>query len=173
MIKFAKEGLIELKDYCPDYSVVVQQLFSILYSNCGVNEIELHGIFKEFCPENVLTEILIKLEEDNWMTKISDKFYPTEKLLDFGEDGKIHSNISDSKIDLIDIATGQNKGKIQIPIDEVFLLTGIVWKVEKMQRNKVYARAISSKNLQIKRYKNLTKGAFYKYLPDLLKTKEI
>jgi len=171
MFKIAIEGYIEPVEYSRDLSVVIQQIFSSLYANPnGLKENYFLKIFNGFCSEYELEEILRHLANKNWIEKRGEKWYATTKLMDWGEKGKIHSNIPSTKsLKVIDISTEQTVGEVQYPIDETFVLGGKIWKIIKVLEDKIYVKPEKAKASAVKFKKYTTKGAFYYLLPENLK----
>ncbi len=175
MFKFAIDGILENIPYSADLSVVVQQIISCLYSNPGGLQLKFFlTLFKNYCDNDILSEILNHLEDKNWVVKKHDKWYGTSKLMDCGENGFIHSNIPDTK-SMIVIDTNSNKtvGEISYPVDNVFVLGGKIWKIAKIDKSKIYVKNIISKaylpNFKI----NDPVGKYYYYLPTNLRKADI
>jgi ATP-dependent Lhr-like helicase len=172
MFRIASEGFIEDKDYSFDLSVIIQQIFSILYSS-GKTEKEFHTFFSDFCNEHDLIAILTQLENKGWIEKSREKWYATTKLMDIGQYGFIHSNIPRSKVAMvIDSVSKQvlgEIGEIDSSYDETFLLGGKVQKITEMTDNKIFVKPTNKKTdfVNFKRHK--TKGSFNYLLPDYLK----
>jgi ATP-dependent Lhr-like helicase len=122
MFRVAIEGYVETVKYSQDLSVVVQQIFSSLYANPnGLEGVYFIELFNEFCSESDLKDILSHLEIKEWIKKKHDKWYATTNLMDWGEKGKIHSNIPSIKtLKVVDVRSKQIIGEVQYPIDDTF-----------------------------------------------------
>jgi len=175
MFKIAEEGYIEPVEYSPDLSVVVQQVFSSLYANPnGLKSNYFAELFEEFCSEDDLKDILNHLASKGWIEKKNEKWYATTKLMDWGEKGKIHSNIPSIKLlKVVDVNSKQVIGEVQYPIDEVFVLAGKTWRVVQISGDKVYVRAERSEASTAKFKTYSSKGYFYYLLPRQFERKTI
>jgi len=133
MLEVAKKGMIEHEAYELDLSVVVQQVFSILYSlRSGFDFESFWELFNDFCSKDELRAILVNLERLGWITKKVGKWYATEKLMNLAERGKIHSNIPDNvALKVVNTSTGEVIGEAMLPVDSVFALGGKAWQVLK------------------------------------------
>lgn len=164
---------IEEKEYYPDISVVVQQIFSILYGNPQGKELDkLFEITQILCDEDKLVKILTHLVEIELIEKKGGKYYATTLLMDMGEKGVIHSNIPDEKkYELKDILTGKIIGEITISanIGSNIPLGGYVWEVIAKEKRQLIVRKIGDILTMPKFKKRPSSGAFYKYLPEELK----
>lgn len=170
MLEVAKKGVVEYEPYEPDLSVVVQQVFSILYSlKTGLDFESLWKLFDDFCSEDELRAILVNLEKLGWIMKRAGKWYATEKLMNLAERGKIHSNIPDNvALKVVNTTTGEVIGEITLPVDPVFALGGRVWQVLKIS-DKVYVKPAKSEAQAAKFKQHRLRGAFYYLLPEELK----
>jgi len=175
MFKIAIEGYVEPINYSPDLSVVVQQIFSSLYANQnGLDDKYFLKLFNEFCQEDELREILNYLTSKEWIKKRYEKWYATTKLMDWGEKGRIHSNIPNIKILKVkDINSKQIIGEVQYPVDEIFVLGGKVWKIVNASKSKIYVKPEKAKAPTAKFKSHTSKGAFYYLLPNHLRKKEV
>ena len=173
MFKIAMEGYVEPVEYSPDLSVVVQQIFSLLYANPnGLEDGYFIELFDEFCSERDLKDILSHLAIKGWIEKRYNKWYATTKLMDWGEKGKIHSNIPSIKtLKVVDISSKQIIGEVQYPIDDIFVLAGKVWKVVHVLNDKIYVKSEESKASTAKFKSHTSKGYFYYFLPKHIREK--
>lgn len=169
----AKRGLLPKEEYKPDYSVVVQQIFSMLYENSsGLYYDEIFELLKPISDEIIFDKIINHLVAKNFIYQINGKYYLSVSLRDIGEKGKIHSNIPDSlEYEVIEQMSGSAIGKISGFVDKCFVLGGIPLKIISIDefKKKIYVERIKGKyeTAIFERKKNI--GAFYKYLPDDLK----
>lgn len=173
MYNAVREGRYEKEQYHPDYSVVVQQIFSLLYQfRIGLTYDDLYEYLKILTDEKTFHEILGHLEEKDFIYKKNNKYYLSTDMIDFGERGRIHSNIPDNiEYKVIDYSSGKEIGKISGFIDNFFLLGGICWQVVKINEEKkeiLAKRTKDVKNIPIFERKK-TFGAFYEYLPESMK----
>lgn len=162
-----KEGFIEPVDYNPDYAVIVQQVFSILFGNPqGIEHKYFQNLFKDFCPPTILLEILNFLQQKEWIIKRKDKWFANSKLMNFGAFGKIHSNIPNTVVHkVINKVNNRVIGEITLPIDDVFILAGRVWKVVSILDKKIFVTATKYKDFIAKFKKQSSKSQFYYFLP--------
>lgn len=173
MYNAVSNGRYEKEQYYPDYSVIVQQIFSLLYQfRIGLTYDELYEYLSILADEEIFHEILDHLEGEDLIYRKNNKYYLSTEMVDFGERGKIHSNIPDNmEYEVIDYSSGKEIGKISGFIDKFFLLGGICWQVVKVDEEKreiLAKRTKNVKNIPIFERKK-TFGAFYKYLPETVK----
>ena len=173
MFRVAIEGYIEHVEYSQDLSVVVQQIFSSLYANpSGLESGYFIELFDGFCSENDLKDILNHLVMKGWIEKKYNKWYATTKLMNWGEKGKIHSNIPSNKmLKVINVSSNQVIGEIQYPIDGIFVLAGKVWKVIQKLDNNIYVKPEKFKAPSAKFKSYIAKGYFYYLLPKHMRDK--
>jgi len=174
MFRIAIEGYVEPVKYSPDLSVVVQQIFSSLYGNPnGLENGYFIELFNDFCSENDLKDILTHLAEKGWIEKRYNKWYATTKLMDWGEKGKINSNIPSIKtLKVVDISSKKVIGEMQYPIDDIFVLAGKVWKIIHVSGDKIYVKSEKSK-VSVTKFKiHTSKGCFYYLLPRNIREKK-
>lgn len=171
MFKNAIDGHIDRVDYSPDLSVVVQQIFSSLYAHRGgLKDEYFMKLFDSFCSKDDLRDILKNLLSHKWVEKRNDKWYATTKLMDFGEKGKIHSNIPTSKtLKVFDINSkkivGEVEDLVEHNIDEIFILGGRAWKIINISGGKIDVMSAKKMISTVKFKSHLSKGAYYFFLP--------
>lgn len=173
MFTSAKKGDLEIFSYQPDLSVIVQQIFSILYANsCGVAKDYFLSIFNDFCSPQQLNEITRHLRKIGYIEDRYDKWFATTKLMDLADKGKIHSNIPDKKsLKVVDIQTDKLIGEVTLPVDNVFVIAGISWKVIEISESRIYAKKVELKAEPVKFCRLGSSGSFFKFLPDSIKQK--
>ena len=173
MFRIAIEGYVEPVEYSQDLSVVVQQIFSSLYANPnGLESGYFIELFEGFCSECDLRDILSHLSEKEWIEKRHNKWYATTKLMDWGEKGKIHSNIPSIKtLKVVDADSKRTIGEVQYPVDDIFVLAGRVWKVVRVSSDKIYVKSEKSKATTAKFKSHPAKGYFYYFLPKNIRDK--
>ncbi|MCD4816418.1 MAG: hypothetical protein K8R06_08470, partial [Methanosarcinales archaeon] len=167
MFHAAMTGYIEPVDYSHDPSVVVQQVFSMLYANPnGLTDGYFQNMFEEFCPEEELKDILTHLVNSEWIEKIYEKWCATTKLMDLGEKGEVHSNIPSNKVvKVIDVNSKKMIGEVQYPVDEIFVLGGRVWLIVRESFGKVYVKPAKARIATAKFKSHVSEGAFCYLLP--------
>ncbi len=173
MFKTAISGELPEEIYEPDISVAVQQIFSYLYQNPeGLNEEQILQLITTLCSKETSKLILTNLKINGWVEFIASRYFPSSKLLNLGEKGRIHSNIPDPQsYRVIDIDSGLEIGKIAGTFDKVFVLGGRIWRLVAVENYVIKVRnikgEISAPNFQ--RYRG--KGSFYGLLPMELRLK--
>lgn len=174
MFTLAIEGGLESKKYAPDLSVVVQQIFSSLFANpSGLPKEYFDDLFENFCSTKNLRDIFNHLEDKEWLHHKFDKWYGSEKLMNMGEAGFIHSNIPDeSSMSVIDVSSKKLVGNILFPVDNIFILAGRVWKIAKIKEHRILVKRVSSKAyLPDFELKNDI-GKYFYYLPEHLRKRK-
>lgn len=180
MIDCAKKNTLESKPYHPDLSVLVQQIFSVLYSNQkGVNEDYFYDLFDDFCSYEEVKKIIENLIESGYLIKKNKKICATEEIINLGDRGYIHSNIPTLKtVEVVNSITGRKIGEIQLSIEFIesypsFTLAGRFWDIVKRKEGKVYVKESSMSTVYVKFKTNSQLGAFFKYLPEEIQGSEL
>jgi ATP-dependent Lhr-like helicase len=177
----ARQNLLEEYRYIEDLSVVIQQIYSILYSNPGgVPEEQFVAFFEGFCPKNTLTEAIIPhlINEEKILRRLN-KLYASEKVMNLGEWGKVHSNIPNTTaLEVIDTSKKQSIGEIQFRTDilrenERFVLAGKIWEIETIEKYKIYVRPSKKDASPADFAKTQVFGAFFFDLPENIRDEEI
>ena len=173
MFKAATTGASPEVDYEPDQSVAVQQIFSYLYQNPeGISETLIRDILSLLCSEEDAKLILNHLRKYGWIEQRAGHWFASTKLMDLGEKGRIHSNIPDSQnYRVIDMDSGKEIGTITGMFDEIFVLSGRIWRAILVENDIIKAHRFEGKALApfFQRHRSL--GAFHWLLPTELKTK--
>ena len=171
MVVAAQEGAIPPRPYYPDLSVVVQQVFSWLYQQkrpCQPEE--LWTFVQPLCTEDELTEILAHLRQKDYLGVRAGRYYGSEKIFEWGEKGRIHSNIPDqTEIPVIDVATEREVGKIFGDVDRVFVLAGRAWEVVQRQGYRILVKRFTGKAEPTCFQPRPAVGAFFFLLPPRLR----
>ncbi|RKY04645.1 hypothetical protein DRP77_03305 [Candidatus Poribacteria bacterium] len=174
MFEAARRGEIERSQYTPDPSVVVQQIFSILYGNpSGVKEDELMGAFEGFgVDEEDIQEILSELIRRGYVRRELGRWHASERLMNEGERGTIHSNIPD-QVDLpvIDVRSQKTVGRVSLPVDEVFVLAGKGWRIVSIAHGRIYVERTNIRPGTVRFSPRRDKGAFWPLLPRSVREK--
>ena len=170
MFHDAMTGYIEPVDYSHDPSVVVQQVFSVLYASPnGLTDGYFQNLFEGFCPEEELQDIMTHLVNSEWIEKVYEKWRATTKLMDLGEKGEVHSNIPSNKVvKVFDVNSKQMIGEVQYPVDEIFVLGGRVWLIVRESFGKVFVKPAKAGIATAKFKSHVSEGAFCYLLPDNL-----
>lgn len=131
MIDITSSGALPDEPYETDTGVVVQQIFSILFQHPdGASEALVSDLLLPLCSAAECQLILLHLQATEWIEQHANKWYPTTRLMDLGDQGKIHSNIPDTQMyTVFDTDSGREVGRIAGSFDEVFLLGHRSWRV--------------------------------------------
>lgn len=174
LVTAARHNLIDEKVYHEDLSVVVQQIFSILYANpSGVTLSLLMEVFEDICSQQKKVERIIDhLRENGHIVQKGDRLYASESVMNLGESGKVHSNIPESiGVLVIDIVRNREIGKIMLPMKTIderrpFVLAGRKWNIEKFTNYKLYVKQVHTSAAPVEFYPSLSVGAYFDYLPE-------
>lgn len=106
--------MVEARGDAPDPSVLVQQTLSIAYQRrAGVPSAELSALLAPIDPGGLLPSVLAWLADEGWLRRVADRYAPTDRTMDLGERGTLHSNIPDSReLTLVDTTTGRPLGQL-------------------------------------------------------------
>ena len=169
MFEAARAGNLETSLYRPDLSVVVQQLFSMLFASpSGIRRDELWQILDGFCDHDEFDAILSHLIQQGNLHSESGKLFASTDVMDMGERGNVHSNIP-SRIarKVFDEATGREVGEVGDVVDNVFALGGSNWKVVGARGDSVVAQRSDSGAMPATFYRSYQQGAFTRYLASI------
>jgi len=171
MFEAARQGQLETLPYEPDLSVVVQQLFSMLYAQpTGLTSDELRQVFTNFCPPTDLEEILAHLGRRSFLESRPSRWYASSTVMDMGERGFIHSNVpNQTALRVVDIHSHRVIGQVHEAVDEVFALAGRAWRVVEIKGDSVYVRQVPGRAPAPAFRPHHARGAFARYLPDRLR----
>ena len=169
--ELARRGEVEARDYHPDLSVVVQQLFSMLFaSGAGLSADEVRQALGRLCEPPVLARITDHLDSEGYLVRRQGRVYAGQKVMDLGERGFIHSNIPDSREwRVVDAATGKPLGTLLVaagPGDRLYF-AGRAFVVEAQSKGALHVRAVSGE-ARAPTFSTRDRGAFTRYLPQEL-----
>ena len=90
LVVAARSNLLDEKTYYEDLSVVVQQIFSMLYANpSGVMHTALTEIFESFCSQRMHVDRIINhLRENEHIIQKANRLYASEAVMNLAERGK-------------------------------------------------------------------------------------
>ena len=168
--QLAQEGRILPSEYSPDVSVCVQQIFSLLYEKRqGIEINELIKLFENVFARETVLLIINHLQKLGFLATRRDRVFAETKLINLGNYGLIHSNISTAKeYNIINQASNALIGKLDFAPEfgQLILLKGAAWEVIQITSNSVYCKK-SATHIDAKTYfaKKQTRGAFAQYLP--------
>lgn len=171
MFEAAVSGELPVQPYEPDLSVVVQQALSCIYQHqAGLPCEELVDLVSPLCSEYEARLILTHLEGHGWAEQARGRWFPSQRLMDAGERGLIHSNIPDrSEYRVIDADSGKEVGTVHGVFDEVFVLGRTTWSVVSVSRGVIRVRRFGGKASPAVFRRHGPVGAFYPLLPPELK----
>jgi ATP-dependent Lhr-like helicase len=158
----ALKGQIEKKRYAPHLSVVVQQIFSMVFRGKLVREPLL-----QLCSEEELEAILAHLRSKGYLH--GDLM--GEELAELAERGVIHSNIDDSSSwEVVDMRTLQVIGDAPVGQNELVMVGGRVWSVHKRvpAERRVYVKPSAAKVDPGSFSSRGSPGHFFSFLPSRL-----
>ena len=90
--------------------------------------------------------------------------------MDLAEKGRIHSNIPDSQTyRVVDVASGQEIGKIAGVFDDVFVLARRTWQVVSISGDTIRARRFKGRATAPAFRRHYNRGAFFYLLPPELR----
>lgn len=172
MFDRAANGVLDVEPYSPDWSVVVQQILSIVfqYRGTGARADDIRSALSILSPDNITDMILDHLGTRDYLVRRGERWFPTTTVMDEAERGNIHSNIPDStSYRVIDVDSLQEIGTIAGVFDDVFLLARQAWQVVDVHQT----------TIRVRRYRGAAKaavfkshhhsGQFYRLLPQVLK----
>ncbi|MGD0818468.1 MAG: DEAD/DEAH box helicase [Methanomassiliicoccales archaeon] len=173
MMERAKVGVLEPRTYHADESVAVQQIFSLLYSRpSGMSIDDLSSLMEGFISYSDLDSIIQSLHDHELIEIRNGRIQASTSLMDFGERGKVHSNIPDPfSVQVVEEKSNTPIGEIYLPVDEVFTLGGRTWKMSRLENGKLYVRACNLKAGNVRFRPLVNYGAFFKYLPDEMRSR--
>jgi ATP-dependent helicase Lhr and Lhr-like helicase len=107
------------------------------------------------------------------------KIYASERVMNIGDRGYIHSNIPTLKaVEVINNSTNKKIGEIQLSIDFVgkyqsFTLAGKSWNIVREKEGKVYVKESLTCAGSAKFKTNPQVGAFFEFLPEEIQVSEL
>ena len=165
----ATKGMVEEIPYTPDPSVIVQQTFSLLFAHpSGLKKDFIFNILKPLASEDIIEEILLHLRETDWIEERNRKFFASERLMNLGEKGLIHSNIpNEREFKVIEMNSNRHLGEITTEASpgSCFVLGGKVWEIVKVKKHTLLVRLITGTPTVTAFHRRLSRGAFTYLLP--------
>ena len=169
-------GELEDVPHSPCISVALQQTFSVLFQNrrSGIDLQQLKTLLGLFeMSDAQWNELIAHLEAEDYLEESRGKLFPSQKLLDLADKGRIHSNISSAAaFNVVSNNTGETLGEIgYLDAHYVFLLVGGMYsRVVRVQERSVYVEPVANAtvaNTNFPRRRN--RGEFYWMLPQTLR----
>ncbi len=167
MLKLSESGYLQQNDYRPDLSVVIQQIFSFFYQYPGgKQENEIIDVVSPLCSPKTTKIILSHLLVQRWLTLNGGYWQASEKVMNMGDRGLIHSNIPDEgKFRVFDIDSAKEIGTISGGFDSVFVLARKTWKILSIKGDIVNVKRFIGKALPVSFRRSREIGAFHHLLP--------
>jgi ATP-dependent helicase Lhr and Lhr-like helicase len=171
----ALEGKLEALEHKPCRSVAVQQILSVLYQNkeIGTPFAHLFGILGPLEMTSTELEMMLNhLSNLNLLLQMRGLYFCDEKLLNLGEKGMIHSNISsDHGFKVLDRSTGEEIGEVGYldTMSETLIVGGKAWKVREVRRDSMLVEQCAFASFVPTFVRRRNTGAFYHMLPSSLK----
>lgn len=171
MFAAAKAGFLEQELYEADCSVLIQQTMSLLYSRrAGVTTTELDALLMPLSNGTIVPAVLDALKARDFALTRYGKWFPTDKLIDVGDVGSIHSNIPDqTEYEVQDVRSGRNVGQIRGAVDNVFLLGGVGWRIVGFERDKLMVKRHEGKANSAEFGRSHNVGKYHYWLPPELR----
>lgn len=171
MFQDASQGTLPNSRYAPDFSVIIQQIFSYLFQHRGGrSEKDLIELFSFMCSEEINREILSILQNKKWIECRGGRWFATDKLMDEGEIGMIHSNIPDNQTYTVtDASSGNPIGVVSGLVDRSFLLGQRKWRVVSVSKDIIKVqRSLGSAEAPLFQHSN-SQGKYTTWLPTNLR----
>jgi ATP-dependent helicase Lhr and Lhr-like helicase len=157
------------KEYRSDLSVVVQQLLSILFANpSGITLDRAYDYVRPLCDLDEFESIAWHLADQEMVEIRSRRIYATQKTMDLGEKGEVHSNIADSRsVEVFDSQSGRVIGKIAWSPDNKgdVVLGGRHWRITGSGRDRLFVAPTGqpARAGTFRRHSGV--GHFFRFLP--------
>lgn len=165
----ARQGMVEDAPYVPDLSVIVQQTFSLLFAHpSGLKKDVLSDLLAPLASEDIIEEILVHLMETNWIEERTKKLFASEKLMNLGEKGLIHSNIpNEREFKVIEMNSNRHLGEVTTKASpgSCFVLGGKVWEIVRVKKQTLVVRLVTGTPTVSSFRRRLSRGAFTYLLP--------
>lgn len=143
--KALSQGIWPFNPAPRDISVAVQQTFSMLYSRpAGVDVRDILDILTDLYDEGSVLEVLRHLIDEGLVHQRGPRLLASERVMDMGERGLLHSNIPDEPtLKVVDITTSRTMGEVALSgRSGVLALGGRTWKVVSREQGVIYASPI-------------------------------
>jgi len=167
MLDMARQGKMVVKDYAPDLSVCVQQLFSLAYQyRAGLTPQQARDFLAPLARRDEVDKIVQHLMDEGWLEERRGLICASSRLMDVSERGMIHSNIPDSmEYRVIERPSNREIGRISGTFDSVFLLAGRAWRVLSVDDTVIYVELYQEKSVSALFKPSSELGRYFFYLP--------
>ena len=170
------EDMYKIPGYKREDSVMVQQIFSVLFSKPqGLKRDYFYSLFEDFCGDKSSVDHIINhLAGAGRLHLNGSKLFLSEEIMNLGDSGKIHSNIPESiGMTVIDVKTEKEVGEIYISNENLsesvnFILAGKIWEIVKYDKFRIYAKAVKKGYGEAGFPLIVNHGSFRKFLPEVL-----
>ncbi|MEI6795261.1 MAG: DEAD/DEAH box helicase [Methanomassiliicoccales archaeon] len=159
----------ETDEYEFDLSVAVQQVLSYCNSRSriGSTSEDITAILGTFCAQADLQAILRELCKGGLLRLENGRYLPS-----LPEGINVFSNVPDANdIEVVEASSGRPVGKVAVPFEETFMLSGACWKVVGNTGGKLQAARTDVREYEPRFGKQRVRGAFFDYLPDKIKAR--
>lgn len=164
-------GKFEPADETFDPSVIIQQVFSCLASGSRGYGF-FADLFKGICSQEDLKSILTHLINKNYI--LEENGMLTQGPAAKGLGPKIYSNIAGYEQNVVvEAATGMPIGHVELPVDNIFILSGQAWSVKKKEENRIIVEKVDRRADVAKFSTYEQNGAFHSMLPEQLKSRRL
>jgi ATP-dependent helicase Lhr and Lhr-like helicase len=175
MFDAVRQGELPMEeDRSSDRSVVVQQVFSMLYQHRG-------GLESSVIAETV-SPLATKFETQRILAHMVNEGHLIEErrlwrlsraALDEAEKGTVHSNIPGGyNVKVIEVSSGREVGQIGGTFDSVFMLAGRFWRIVNYSPYKVWVEPTGRPAGPAEFTPSNQLGKYWSYLPAELRKKE-
>jgi len=157
----------------PDLSVAIQQTFSILFANpAGVDVNRLQTYLSPLGDPETIGQMLDHLVLTDWLSRRGSHVLPSQKILDIGEKGEVHTNIADSRPrEVVDARTGLAIGQLSGPADNGVVLGGRRWRIVQTKGNRVFVEPGGPADAKALFSRRSGHGRFFHLLPKSLQAR--
>ncbi len=167
LAELAVQGVVEAHDVLPDPSVVVQQLFSLLFGHpTGLDRAHVEALVRPLVEPHTLSAILDHLTREGYVERAGlGRLRASTKLMDLGEKGRIHSNVPNVREQVFVDGSGRQIGKLELGVapGDVLMLGGRAWKVRAIRGSTVQVEA-SSLSVAVREFKKRRDGGAFRWL---------
>lgn len=164
----ARRGEVEARDYAPDLSVVVQQIFSMTFASAsGVELAALVSHLSGLCDAVTLGHIAAHLESEGHIERRPARVLAGRTVMDLGEKGRLHSNIPTTREwRVVDARSGAALGSLLVAAGagDRLHFAGRAYVVESATGGSLRVRPAAGE-ARAPSFSRAERGAFTRYLP--------
>ena len=170
--ELARRGEVEARAYAPDVSVVVQQLFSMLFASPAGLPLETVRAHLAPLADGLTFDLIAShLESEGFVARRGERIAAAASLMDLGEKGRLHSNIPDGREwRVVDAARGTVLGALMVAaaVGDRIYFGGKPYVVERASGGKLAVRGAEGE-ARAPSFARRERGAFVRYLPESLR----